>query len=92
MFRVNGAAMFMRGASMIPMEELEGWMDAAAHFEAVVSAAEGRFNMLRAWGGGIWYPQVWYDTCDALGIMVRAALRSNSSRCKLVSRTQTSLV
>jgi hypothetical protein len=40
------------------MEEMEGWMDADAHVAAVRSAADGRFNMLRAWGGGIW--------CDSL--------------------------
>eukprot|EP00040_Diaphanoeca_grandis_P034655 m.215991 g.215991 ORF g.215991 m.215991 type:complete len:1074 (-) comp33200_c0_seq2:397-3618(-) len=69
-FRVNGAVQSMRGASMIPMEEMEGWMDADAHVASVRSAAEGRFNMLRVWGGGIWLPSVWYDTCDELGIMI----------------------
>eukprot|EP00662_Eupelagonemidae_sp_cell21_P023191 gene23191-26691_t len=30
-FRVNGAVVLSRGANMIPMEELEGWLDAGAH-------------------------------------------------------------
>ena len=30
-FRVNGAAIFSRGANMIPMEELEGRMNSDAH-------------------------------------------------------------
>ena len=69
-FRVNGAVLLTRGASMIPMEELEGWMDADAHLATVRSALEGRFNMLRVWGGGIWLPSAWYTACDELGILV----------------------
>ena len=42
LLRVNGAVMFARGASMIPMEEMEGWMNADAHVEAVVSVRESR--------------------------------------------------
>ena len=30
-FRINGAALYSRGANMIPMEELEGRMDGEAH-------------------------------------------------------------
>ena len=57
MFRVNGAAMWVRGANLIPMEELEGRADAQALIRLVASAAEGGMNMLRIWGGGIF--QVW---------------------------------
>ncbi len=55
-FRVNGAAIFARGANMIPMEELEGRLDADAHRYLVQSAAHANFNMLRVWGGGIIVP------------------------------------
>ena len=69
-FRVNGAAVFNRGANMIPMEELEGRMSAEAHAQLVKNAALGRMNMLRVWGGGIYLPDIWYDECDRQGIMV----------------------
>eukprot|EP00117_Sycon_ciliatum_P046191 scpid34575/ scgid33108/ Beta-mannosidase; Lysosomal beta A mannosidase; Mannanase len=69
-FRVNGAAVFNRGANMIPMEELEGRMNAVAFSRLVQSAVDGRMNMLRVWGGGIFLPDIWYDECDRLGIMV----------------------
>lgn len=68
--RVNGVALWARGANMIPMEELEGRMSAAAHRLVVKSAVDANMNMLRVWGGGIFLPQVWYDACDAMGIMV----------------------
>jgi hypothetical protein len=49
-WRVNGAAIFAKGSSMVPMEELEGRMTAEAHYELVKSAATGGFNTLRVWG------------------------------------------
>jgi hypothetical protein len=27
-------------------------------------------NILRVWGGGVFLPAVWYDTCDAQGVLV----------------------
>ena len=70
LFRVNGFAIFARGANMIPMEELEGRMNAQAHDILVQSAADAGFNVLRVWGGGIFLPSIFYDSCDKLGIMV----------------------
>lgn len=65
MFRVNGAAIFARGANVIPTEELEGWYSAAVHAALVQNAAEAGMNMLRVWGGGIYLPQVSSRTCGA---------------------------
>ena len=69
-WRVNGAAVWSKGANMIPMEELEGRMNAEAHRILVRSAADGGFNTLRVWGGGMFLPDAWYDECDKMGIMV----------------------
>ena len=49
-WRVNGAAIFSKGANMIPMEELEGRMSDEAHRVLVQNAAEGGMNTLRVWG------------------------------------------
>ena len=48
-FRVNGAPLYSRGANMIPMEELEGRMDAEAHRILVKSSADAGMNTLRVW-------------------------------------------
>ena len=69
-FRVNGAAIFARGANMIPMEELEGRLSADAHRYLVQSAAHAKFNMLRVWGGGMFLPDAFYDACDEFGILI----------------------
>ena len=70
LWRINGAAIFSKGANMIPMEELEGRMAANAHRQLVQSAVDGGMNTLRVWGGGMFLPDAWYDACDELGIMV----------------------
>ena len=47
-WRVNGAVIYVRGANMIPMEELEGRLSSEAHSTLVASAADAGFNTLRA--------------------------------------------
>jgi hypothetical protein len=69
-FRVNGAAIYSRGANMVPMEELEGRMTGAAHRILVKSSADAGMNTLRVWGGGIYFPTEFYDACDEYGVMV----------------------
>eukprot|EP01062_Namystynia_karyoxenos_P017405 TRINITY_DN163_c0_g1_i1.p1 TRINITY_DN163_c0_g1~~TRINITY_DN163_c0_g1_i1.p1 ORF type:complete len:1043 (+),score=341.75 TRINITY_DN163_c0_g1_i1:110-3130(+) len=70
LFRVNGAAIFSRGANMIPMEELEGRLSGEAHRRLVRSAADAKMNTLRVWGGGIFLPDEFYDACDEYGILL----------------------
>lgn len=70
LFRVNGALVFSRGANMIPMEELEGRLNAEAHRILVRSAVEANMNTLRVWGGGVFYPDAFYDACDEQGVLV----------------------
>ena len=64
LFRVNGAAILSRGGSKIPMDLMEGRMTANAHRRLVQSAAEGKFSMIRIWGGGIYEPRAFFDSCD----------------------------
>ena len=68
----------MRGLCVLsPMEELEGWYSAAAHRQLVQSSADSNINMLRVWGGGVYLPQVWYDACDELGVLVFHDVRAS---------------
>ena len=70
LWRVNGAVIWSKGANMIPMEELEGRLAYNAHIQLVKNAVAGGLNTLRVWGGGMFLPSAWYDSCDELGIMV----------------------
>jgi beta-mannosidase len=70
MFRINGAAMSMRGANMIPMETLEGRYVPGMHRALVKSAAAANMNLLRIWGGGVYIYEEFTDACDEEGVMV----------------------
>ena len=69
-FRINGAAIFSRGANLVPTDMLDGRLDAIAYHTLVQSSASSHFNMIRIWGGGIYAPDVFYDTCDSEGILL----------------------
>ena len=69
-FRVNGASVYARGGNKVPMDLLDGRMDAEAHRQLVRSAAEGNMNTLRVWGGGIWEPRAFWDAADEYGILL----------------------
>lgn len=69
-FRVNGANLWIRGGNMIPMESFEGRANAEAFVRLVDSAADAHFNMLRIWGGGIFFYDAFYDQCDKRGILL----------------------
>eukprot|EP01060_Flectonema_neradi_P011083 TRINITY_DN18146_c0_g1_i2.p1 TRINITY_DN18146_c0_g1~~TRINITY_DN18146_c0_g1_i2.p1 ORF type:complete len:922 (+),score=158.51 TRINITY_DN18146_c0_g1_i2:45-2768(+) len=68
--RVNGAVMFNRGGNMIPMEEMEGRATSEMYRQLVLSSAAANLNTFRVWGGGIFYPKVFYDTADEVGIVM----------------------
>eukprot|EP01126_Amoeba_proteus_P030934 TRINITY_DN3046_c0_g2_i4.p1 TRINITY_DN3046_c0_g2~~TRINITY_DN3046_c0_g2_i4.p1 ORF type:complete len:906 (+),score=164.89 TRINITY_DN3046_c0_g2_i4:153-2870(+) len=68
--KVNGADLWIRGGNMIPMESFEGRANEVAFEILVRSAADGNFNLLRVWGGGIFYYNVFYDKCDEYGILL----------------------
>ena len=70
MFRVNGAAVYARGGSMVPMDLLNGRLSAGAHRRVVQSAAEGNMNILRIWGGAVYMPPAFYEACDDFGVML----------------------
>ncbi|MEL4425002.1 beta-mannosidase [Shewanella indica] len=68
--KVNGHAVFMKGANYIPGDSFIHRMTSERHqtdFEAVVAA---NINMLRVWGGGIYQDEVFYRLADENGILI----------------------
>ncbi len=68
--RVNGAAVWARGANVVPTEILEGRDTAERQQRLVASAAAAGFNTLRVWGGGAFLDRAFYDACDERGLLV----------------------
>ncbi len=69
-FVVNGVPIFAKGANWIPPDSFPTRLN-DDHLEWLLgSAAEAHMNMLRAWGGGYYPDDRFYDLCDRYGILV----------------------
>jgi beta-mannosidase len=69
-FAVNDVPVFAKGANWIPADSFPTRIT-DEHLEHLVrSAAEAHMNMLRAWGGGFYEDERFYDLCDRYGILV----------------------
>jgi|EP01046_Picozoa_sp_COSAG06_P025214 beta-mannosidase len=68
--RVNGEAIYARGANMVALDQLEGRTTDANYRRLVQSAAEAGMNMIRIWGGGSFLTSAYYSACDQLGVLV----------------------
>ena len=67
---LNGIPIFCKGANWVPLELWPADIKPEQYEFYLRKAKEANFNMLRVWGGGIYEPQLFYDLCDELGIMV----------------------
>ncbi|TPE49558.1 glycoside hydrolase family 2 protein [Amaricoccus solimangrovi] len=68
--RVNGRDVFCRGANWVPADSLPGRITPERTTALLRSAAGAGMNMIRVWGGGRYEPDSFYETCDALGLLV----------------------
>ena len=69
-FVVNGKPIFIRGANYIPQDNLLPRVADSTYLALISDARDANINMLRVWGGGIYENDVFYNLCDAAGIMV----------------------
>jgi len=69
-FVVNGVPVFAKGANWIPSDSFPSRVTGARLEHLVRSAAEANHNMLRAWGGGYYEDERFFDLCDRYGILV----------------------
>ncbi len=69
-FRVNGRDIWAKGANWIPIDAFPS-RQTDQRFQALLTAArDANMNMIRVWGGGQYEPEVFYRTCDELGLLV----------------------
>lgn len=69
-FSINNIPIFCGGSNWIPADGFIPRITKASYRKLVKCAADGNQVMLRVWGGGIYEEDVFYDTCDELGILV----------------------
>lgn len=69
-FKINGKAVFMRGANYIPLDVFLPRVEESRYRHLLLAARNAGMNMLRVWGGGIYERDIFYNLCDSLGIMV----------------------
>ncbi len=67
---VNGISIFCTGANWVPCEPFPSAETDEKLRLLVRRAAEGGYNMLRVWGGGIFEHDAFYDACDEMGVLV----------------------
>lgn len=69
-FSANGVPFFAKGANWIPADVFPSRLTRADYARLIKDAADAHMNMLRAWGGGIYEDDAFFDLCDEYGICV----------------------
>jgi beta-mannosidase len=69
-FVLNGAPIFARGADWIPCDSFVEAIPDERYVNLLTAARDANMTMLRIWGGGIYEHDVFYETCDRLGLLV----------------------
>ena len=69
-FVVNGVPLYAKGANWIPADSFPTRVSESRLEWLIRSAAEAHMNMLRAWGGGFYPEDRFYDLCDRYGLLV----------------------
>lgn len=67
---VNDEPVFCKGANWVPADSFLPRLTAADYEDLVRLAVDANMNMLRAWGGGVYEADEFYEACDRLGVMV----------------------
>ncbi|XXQ31337.1 Beta-mannosidase B [Plasmodiophora brassicae] len=69
-FRINGVDTFIKGANVIPLSPFASSVTDEDIRILLENAAAANMNMVRVWGGGIYQPDIFYETADRLGLMI----------------------
>ncbi|KAF9465788.1 glycoside hydrolase superfamily [Collybia nuda] len=70
LFEINGVRMFAGGSNWIPADNFLTTITDDRYRAWLTLLRDGNQNMVRVWGGGVYEPDVFYDICDELGILV----------------------
>lgn len=69
-FRLNGKPVFAKGANYIPMDIFQDRVTPSHYQRLLDDVVAANMNMLRVWGGGLYEDDLFYQMCNARGILV----------------------
>ena len=69
-FVVNGKPVYCKGGNWVPNDFIYARVPEEKYKVLIEEAVEANFNMLRVWGGGLYERELFYDLCDANGILI----------------------
>jgi beta-mannosidase len=69
-FKVNGRRIYCKGANWIPADSFPARITPEKYRALLQMAVDENMNMLRIWGGGIYEPDMFFELCDELGLLV----------------------
>lgn len=69
-FVINGKRIFAKGGNWIPADPFPSRITPERYKMLISQAKDAGMNMMRAWGGGIYEPEAFWNVCDSLGIMI----------------------
>lgn len=69
-FVINGKKVFIKGANWIPIDNILSFATDERYQKLLKMAYDANINMLRVWGGGIYEKEIFYETCDRMGILI----------------------
>ncbi|KAI5121343.1 hypothetical protein M0805_000651 [Coniferiporia weirii] len=70
LFEVNNVRMFIGGSNWVPGDAFLTTVTPERYRPWLQLMKDGNQNMVRLWGGGVYEPNVFYDICDELGLLV----------------------
>ncbi|CAZ81256.1 unnamed protein product [Tuber melanosporum] len=70
LFEINNVSIFCGGSNWIPADNFIPRITDEKYQEWLGLLAAGNQVMVRVWAGGIYEEQIFYETCDKLGILV----------------------
>jgi beta-mannosidase len=69
-FELNGKAVYVKGVNYIPQHSFQNKVTNKQYEKLLSDAVTSNKNLLRVMGGGIYENNIFYELCDAKGILV----------------------
>lgn len=69
-FKINGKPIFCKGGNYIPQDVFLSRITDSSVVSLLKQLYHSNFNMVRVWGGGSYPDEIFFKTCDELGLMV----------------------